>query len=158
MTVMQRMRELRRSIRGQSLVEFAMVLPLMLVIVFMITEFGRALWIKNTLTQAAREGARDAVVASVDDGVKLTTAKLSTERFLTDVGLLGDTAPTPLPEVTVEGLDVDGDGADDHLRVQVTNDFSFIPGGELSANPFASGAVVVPTGFTIRADAVMKYE
>jgi Flp pilus assembly protein TadG len=43
-------------------VEFALVLPLLLLIVFGIIDFGRALNAQITLTQAAREGARlDAV-------------------------------------------------------------------------------------------------
>ena len=48
--------------RGASAVEFALVLPLLLLIVFGIIDFGRALNAQITLTQAAREGARlDAV-------------------------------------------------------------------------------------------------
>jgi hypothetical protein len=43
---------------GQSLVEFAMVLPLLLLIVFGITEFGRAYYQYNTLSKAIRNGAR----------------------------------------------------------------------------------------------------
>src|SRR6516164_1215250 len=55
-------RRLRRDCqlgqRGQSLVEFAMVLPLLLLIVFGITEFGRAYYQYNTLSKAVRNGAR----------------------------------------------------------------------------------------------------
>lgn len=47
---------------GQALVEMAFVLPLLLLILFGIIEFGRALYITNTLTNAAREGARRASV------------------------------------------------------------------------------------------------
>ena len=43
---------------GQSVLEFAMVLPLMLLIVFGIIEFGRAYYQYNTLTKAIRDGAR----------------------------------------------------------------------------------------------------
>jgi Flp pilus assembly protein TadG len=44
--------------RGAAAVEFALVLPLLLLIVFGIIDFGRALNAQITLTQAAREGAR----------------------------------------------------------------------------------------------------
>ena len=47
---------------GQALVEMAIILPLLLLLVMGIFEFGRAMYIKNTLTQAARAGARTAVV------------------------------------------------------------------------------------------------
>src|SRR5215831_9208588 len=58
----QRPRSLRRDYRldqrGQSLAEFAVVLPLLLLIVFGITEFGRAYYQYNTLCKAIRNGAR----------------------------------------------------------------------------------------------------
>jgi Flp pilus assembly protein TadG len=44
--------------RGAAAVEFALVLPLLLLILFGIIDFGRALNAQITLTQAAREGAR----------------------------------------------------------------------------------------------------
>ena len=48
--------------RGAAAVEFALVFPLLLLMVFGIIDFGRALNAQITLTQAAREGARlDAV-------------------------------------------------------------------------------------------------
>ena len=47
---------------GQALVEMAIILPLLLLLVMGIFEFGRAMYIKNTLTHAARAGARAAVV------------------------------------------------------------------------------------------------
>jgi Flp pilus assembly protein TadG len=44
--------------RGAAAVEFALLLPLLLLLVFGIVDFGRALNAQITLTQAAREGAR----------------------------------------------------------------------------------------------------
>jgi Flp pilus assembly protein TadG len=49
---------------GQALVEMAIILPLLLLLVMGIFEFGRAMYLKNTLTHAARAGARTAVVTS----------------------------------------------------------------------------------------------
>ncbi len=48
--------------RGQVLVEFALVVPALLLLVLGICEFGRAWMSANMATQAAREGARLAVV------------------------------------------------------------------------------------------------
>lgn len=48
--------------KGAVLVEAALMLPIMFLIVFGIFEFGRALYISNTLNHAAREGARLAAV------------------------------------------------------------------------------------------------
>jgi Flp pilus assembly protein TadG len=50
--------------KGQALVEMALIMPLFLLVVFGITEFGRALYILNSLNNAAREGARRASVSA----------------------------------------------------------------------------------------------
>lgn len=52
----------RRDEGGQSLVEFALVLPVLLLIITGIFDLGRAVWQENTLAYAAREGTRFAIV------------------------------------------------------------------------------------------------
>lgn len=49
--------------KGQALVEVALILPILVLLVFGSFEFGRAMYIKNTLNYAAREGARRASVS-----------------------------------------------------------------------------------------------
>ncbi len=51
----------RRS-GGQALVEFALVLPIFLVMVFGILDMGRAVWALDVANHAAAEGARFAIV------------------------------------------------------------------------------------------------
>jgi Flp pilus assembly protein TadG len=48
--------------RGQSLVEFAVVLPIFLLLFMAIVDLGSAVFTYNSLTNAAREGARLAIV------------------------------------------------------------------------------------------------
>ncbi|MHC1682227.1 MAG: TadE/TadG family type IV pilus assembly protein [Clostridiaceae bacterium] len=50
--------------KGQSLVEFAIILPLLLLIVMAIIEFGMMLNSYITIQSASREGARTAIVGS----------------------------------------------------------------------------------------------
>jgi hypothetical protein len=50
--------------RSQSLAEFALVAPVLLLVVFGIVDLGRAVFYYNTLAHAAREGARVAERAS----------------------------------------------------------------------------------------------
>ena len=49
--------------RGASMVEFAIVLPLLLLLVFGIIEFGLLLYNKAMITNASREGARSGIVS-----------------------------------------------------------------------------------------------
>jgi len=60
---MMSLRRFRRNARGQALVEFALVMPLLLILIVSVFEFGRAWNLHQTITDAAREGARKAVVA-----------------------------------------------------------------------------------------------
>jgi hypothetical protein len=55
-------RSRRRRSRGQSLVEFALVLPIFLLMLFGLVDLGRYVYLNSTLSQAAREGARLAAV------------------------------------------------------------------------------------------------
>jgi Flp pilus assembly protein TadG len=48
----------RRAHRGQALLEFALVLPIFLLIVFGIIDVGRYVYLTNAFNEGAREGAR----------------------------------------------------------------------------------------------------
>jgi Flp pilus assembly protein TadG len=66
-----------RGESGQALVEMALILPVLLLLVLGILEFGRAWNAKQVITDAAREGARLAVVdnTTIDqDDVKAAIA------------------------------------------------------------------------------------
>lgn len=51
-----------RSEKGQSLVELALILPILIVILFGIIEFGRVFHSYLVITHAAREGARYGII------------------------------------------------------------------------------------------------
>lgn len=53
-----------RGQRSQSLVEFAIVAPLLLLFLFGVVDFGRVIYLYVTLNQAVNEGARTAIRAS----------------------------------------------------------------------------------------------
>ena len=57
-----------KKTRGQTMVEFALVLPLLLFIMFGIMELGRLLFIYITTISAAREATRYASAVEVDSG------------------------------------------------------------------------------------------
>ena len=67
---MLRIRNFKHDEKGSTLVEYAIGASVFLMAVFAVLEFGRALWAHNALTDAARQGARYAVLhqTSGEDG------------------------------------------------------------------------------------------
>ncbi|HUP01723.1 MAG TPA: TadE/TadG family type IV pilus assembly protein [Gemmatimonadota bacterium] len=96
---MMRRRSQRRRESGQSLLEFALILPVFLALVIGIFEFGRAWNIYQVLTNTAREGARLAVIPNSSEAQVRNTIAGGLQR----AGLDPD-----LATVTIDGK---GDGA-----------------------------------------------
>lgn len=71
--------------RGAAVVEFAIVAPVFILLVFGIIEFGRAIMVKQVLVNASREGARQAVL----DGSTLTEAQGRIDVYLTAAAIDG---------------------------------------------------------------------
>jgi Flp pilus assembly protein TadG len=55
--------------RGQTLVEFALVLPILLLLSVVIFDFGRVIYYSSAIHNAAREGARYGIVHPNDDDI-----------------------------------------------------------------------------------------
>lgn len=65
--------------RGQSLVEFALVFPIVIVVLLAIFDLGRLVFAYNDITNAARQGARTAIIdqggsAAVDRVIQMGTS------------------------------------------------------------------------------------
>jgi Flp pilus assembly protein TadG len=67
--------EKSRSNSGQALVEFALILPILIIIILGIADFGIALYDKAMVTNASREGARAGIVfrSTVDAKTNIET-------------------------------------------------------------------------------------
>lgn len=105
--------------KGQNLVEFALVVPWLLIIVFGIAEFGRAWMTQNILTGAAREAVRLLAVPEPAGGVTVANARA--------VAVLASAG------ITTANIDVDDAAAFGEVRVTITYDFpitiaGFVPG------------------------------
>jgi Flp pilus assembly protein TadG len=66
MTTGRRMTVRRRDERGAAMVEFAMILPLLVLLTFGIIEFGVAFNASSSVSQASRAGGRTAAIFSTD--------------------------------------------------------------------------------------------
>ena len=111
---MNRLNPIRRSwgrsaerSRGQALVEFALVIPIFLLLLFGLVDFGRVVFAQQAITQGAREGARMALVAALDPTISTaacpgtgTYCKIRTAAkaqaagvAITDANITGSTGP-----------------------------------------------------------------
>jgi Flp pilus assembly protein TadG len=81
-----------RGERGSQLIEFSLVLPLLLLVMLGIVDFGFLFQRYEVLTNAAREGARVAVLPGYGAGD--VTARVN--QFLTAGGLTATPGITPL--------------------------------------------------------------
>ena len=134
---------------GAELVEFAVVLPVMLLVLLGIIEFGLLFQRYQVITNAAREGARLAVLP----GYSTDDVEDRVEQFLTAAGLDEETPP---PDVGLP-FEVDLSDTGPCLRmvavtVSYPHSYSFIGG---IAGYFGSEAF---TATTLQATATMRNE
>lgn len=89
---------LREDDSGQALVEFALVVPILLLLLIGILSFARAWNVHQALTDAAREGARTAVLANPE--ITTDSVRATIRGSLTRSMLNGAAA-----QITVTGVD-----------------------------------------------------
>jgi Flp pilus assembly protein TadG len=82
----------RRHDDGAVAVEFALVFPVLLLVIFGLVDFGRLYWAQLALTSAAREGVRASALGLEDVTARVQTAASP----LTGVDVVIDTCPSPL--------------------------------------------------------------
>jgi Flp pilus assembly protein TadG len=125
--------------RGATAVEFALLFPMLLLIVFGIIDFGRALNAQITLTQAAREGARLAALGQPNVASRTQAAAVGLSPVIVSV----TSCPT-------------GAGPDADAVVRTSYTFSFItPVGAIAGLIGGSG---FGSPITLTAQGVMPCE
>ena len=112
----------------------ALLLPILLLILFGITEFGRAVMTANVLNTASREGARLAAVSSLSDTLQVEARVIE----------VLDAA-----NITPKAITVQYFAANRSVRVRVTSDFEVLSASILET--------FVGT-FELSGTTVMKYE
>lgn len=135
---------MRDAQRSQALIEFSLVSPVLLLLLFGIIDLGRGIFYYDTLNHAAREGARTAVRASNQlptNADVLTTVSAQ---------MLGTPVSEPCPQGPVTAGTPPGNSA--WLFVTEPNPPATVesnppanaPGGEYAAAPSGSCSAVNP--------------
>jgi Flp pilus assembly protein TadG len=96
---------MRRRTRGQVLVEFALVSPLLFALLFGTIQFGYAFYTYNSLAKAVSDGARFASMRTYY-GICNSTCTSDTAYFtaVKNVVVYGNPIPTGSPSPVVHGL------------------------------------------------------
>jgi Flp pilus assembly protein TadG len=139
---------LRREGSGQSLVEFALVVVMFLLLVVGIVEFGRAWNLYQILANASREGAR---LAALPNGFTSAAAVRTTVQNYLATG----NVPPGKTTIAIGGAGVDG-GTGTQVSVTLTYPYTFLFVGPIVRliNPGATAGADV----TIQAQSVMRNE
>ncbi len=132
--------------RGQALVEAALVMPILLLLLVGIMEFGRAWNVHQVVTDAARQGARMAAILD-DSGVGQDSVKRVVKRALA--------AGTIAAADDMVDIDNYADGTEEPVTVTVTVPYRFFvlaPVMALAGQSFENGNI------QIKSSAVMRKE
>ncbi|GAA4802570.1 hypothetical protein GCM10025786_01380 [Nocardioides caeni] len=123
----------RRDVRGAAAVEFALIMPILLILVFGIISYGYMLSFRQAISQGAAEGARAAAV-SQDPGSQESDAIDALNEALDSYGVTcaGPDGPLRRNDATVGtcGVEVgacDNDASADCAEVSVNYDYDANP-------------------------------
>lgn len=135
---------------GAALIEAALTLPLLLLLSVSIIEFGRAYQVYQVVTNAAREGARVAVLP----GTSNTDVTTRVQAYL-QAGQISNPSSATV-QITSTTISI-GSGTATASRVEVDYPFSFMVLQPV-ANLVAGGSSTLGTPLTLSAVATMRNE
>lgn len=114
-----------RGERGASAVEFAIILPILLVLIFGIIEFGFAIYDKTMITNACRDGARAGILFRVPPVTDEEIAQV-VNQYLNNHLITFGSMNNPIVTVTRTGY-----RSGDELKVTVAYTFTSLVLSEL---------------------------
>jgi Flp pilus assembly protein TadG len=116
-------KQVRKKSTAQSLVEFALIGPLFLLIIFGILEGGRLIWTNHTVGNTTKEGARYATVrgsGSKQADAPATAASIKNQMLTVSTGLNASS-------LNVSMVLLDGNMDDrSRFRIETTYQYKFI--------------------------------
>jgi Flp pilus assembly protein TadG len=141
--------------QGSSTVEFAIMLPLLLLLVVMVSEFGIMYYRLNAVTKSVQIAARylsDVSVNNTNTSIDTTNAK--------NLAVYGNSAGigTPVvPSLAIANIAVTNPDSK-HVQVVATYNSSLILGNSLNAlMSLATGSSAATNFMTLKATSVMRF-
>lgn len=143
--------------RSQALIEFALISPVLLLLVFGIIDIGRAVFYYDTLTHAAREGARAAVAASTPLPTNNSVLNAVTQQ------LVGAPVSEPCPQGPITSATPPANTAWLYVTepnppgTVETNPPANAPGGEFSAPAGGGCSAVNPASGNVSLQVTLRF-
>jgi Flp pilus assembly protein TadG len=143
--------------RSQALIEFALISPVLLLLTFGIIDIGRAVFYYDTLTHAAREGARAAVAASSPLPTNSSVLNAVTQQ------LIGAPVSEPCPQGPITTATPPANTAWLYVTepnppaTVETNPPDNAPGGEFAAPASGGCSAVNPAGGNVSLEVTLRF-
>jgi CBS domain containing-hemolysin-like protein len=136
--------------KGTSTVEFAMLVPILLMLIFMVTELGTMFYRLNAMTKSVQVAARYLSDISVNPNIALTNAQV---KNLICSGTIGGAGTEIIPECQLKlVLDPPPSAASGHVAVSASYPADWILAGAVIAFLNLSGEPM-----ELRASSVMRF-
>jgi hypothetical protein len=101
----------RRWSAGQTMIEFALLLPILILVLVGIFDAGRAVFAYHTVNNAAREGGRQAIVDQTLDHIQARAVQHAVALGVAPADVSVDYRDPATPQSPGSCLDVDGNDA-----------------------------------------------
>lgn len=141
--------------QGSSTVEFAIMLPLLLLLVVMVSEFGVMFYRLNAVTKSVQIAAR--YLSDVSVNYSNTSTDLANAKNLAVYGNIAGTGSPIEPNLSVANIAISNVGVQ-HVQVAASYNASLILGNTLNALMRLALGGSAPSGLmTLQASSVMRF-
>ena len=124
---------------GQELVEYALILPLFLILILGILDLGRVVYYYSAMQNVVREGARYGSIHLEDDGIEITICNLVINRA---IGV----------DMTCDDVTTIIDFDEGTISVNVV--YPFVPVSQIITGFFGLNQIDIATGSTMQLEYV----
>ncbi len=122
--------KLLKDCRGTAFIEFGLLAPVFFIVTVGIVDFGRMMWLSNTVEHAATEGARYAAVRGSNKPTVATTQTVTD--FVKDQAEL---IPPGDMNIDVSWIPANNNNPGSSVTIQVTYNFEYLLVGFLGFDP-----------------------